>query len=81
MLGLLAYTFRWRARRAAAGQPTDRPNVVFGAETHIVWDKFARYFGVEMRKIPRRPDRFRRRPRVPATDDGRKQHESQRRRC
>ncbi len=58
MLGLLAHKWRWRQRRAAAGQPTDKPNVVFGAETHIVWDKFARYFDVEMRKLPMRSDRF-----------------------
>ena len=32
--------------------------MVFGAETHVVWDKFANYFDVEMRKIPMRPDRF-----------------------
>ena len=58
MLGLLAHKRSWRNRREAAGQPTDRPNVVFGAETHVVWDKFANYFDVEMRKIPMRPDRF-----------------------
>jgi len=58
MLGLLAHKWAWRARREAAGLPTDRPNVVFGAETHVVWDKFARYFDVEMRKVPMKPDRF-----------------------
>lgn len=58
MLGLLAHKRSWRHRREAAGLPTDRPNVVFGAETHVVWDKFANYFDVEMRKIPMRPDRF-----------------------
>jgi glutamate decarboxylase len=58
MLGLLAHKFSWRARREAAGQPTDAPNVVFGAETHVVWDKFARYFDVEMRKVPMRSDHF-----------------------
>ncbi|HKY14333.1 MAG TPA: glutamate decarboxylase, partial [Microthrixaceae bacterium] len=58
MLGLLAHKFRWRDKRKAAGLPTDQPNVVFGAETHIVWDKFARYFDVEMRKIPMRADHF-----------------------
>jgi glutamate decarboxylase len=58
MLGLLAHKWTWRERRAAAGQPTDNPNVVFGAETHVVWDKFAKYFDVEMRKIPMKPDRF-----------------------
>ena len=58
MLGLLAHKWSWRARREAAGEDTTRPNVVFGAETHVVWDKFAKYFDVEMRKIPMRPDRW-----------------------
>jgi glutamate decarboxylase len=58
MLGLLAHKWTWRERRRAAGSSTDRPNVVFGAETHVVWDKFAKYFDVEMRKIPMKPDRF-----------------------
>ncbi len=58
MLGLLAHKFSWRKRREDAGLPTDKPNVVFGAETHIVWDKFARYFDVEMRKIPMRSDYY-----------------------
>lgn len=58
MLGLLAHKRSWRHRREAAGLSTDRPNVVYGAETHVVWDKFANYFDVEMRKIPMRADRF-----------------------
>jgi glutamate decarboxylase len=58
MLGLLAHKRAWKHRREAAGLPTDRPNVVFGAETHVVWDKFANYFDVDMRKIPMKPDRF-----------------------
>lgn len=58
MLGLLAHKRSWRDRRRAQGLATDRPNVVFGAETHVVWDKFANYFDVEMRKIPMRPDRY-----------------------
>ncbi|MEL7206744.1 MAG: glutamate decarboxylase [Actinomycetota bacterium] len=58
MLGLLAHKWTWRARREAEGEDATRPNVVFGAETHVVWDKFARYFDVEMRKIPMKPDRF-----------------------
>jgi glutamate decarboxylase len=58
MLGLLAHKWTWRLRREAAGEDTTRPNVVFGAETHVVWDKFAKYFDVEMRKIPMKPDRF-----------------------
>ncbi|MBZ2198923.1 glutamate decarboxylase [Occultella gossypii] len=58
MLGLLAHKRTWRNRRRAAGLSTDRPNVVYGAETHVVWDKFANYFDVEMRKIPMRADRY-----------------------
>jgi len=58
MLGLLAHKRSWRDRRREAGLPTDRPNVVYGAETHVVWDKFANYFDVEMRKIPMKPDRY-----------------------
>ncbi|UYM03545.1 glutamate decarboxylase [Solicola gregarius] len=58
MLGLLAHKRSWRHRREAAGLSVDRPNIVYGAETHVVWDKFANYFDVEMRKIPMQPDRF-----------------------
>ncbi len=58
MLGLLAHKRSWRHRREAAGLPADRPNVVYGAETHVVWDKFANYFDVEMRKIAMKPDRY-----------------------
>ena len=58
MLGLLAHKRAWRDRRRAAGLPDDRPNLVFGAETHVVWDKFAEYFDVEPRKIPMKPDRY-----------------------
>lgn len=58
MLGLLAHKWSWRKRRETAGKPADRPNLVLGANTHIVWDKFARYFDVEPRVIPMRPDRY-----------------------
>jgi glutamate decarboxylase len=58
MLGLLAHKHSWRKRREAAGKPGDKPNLVMGANTHIVWDKFARYFDVEPRVIPLKPDRF-----------------------
>jgi glutamate decarboxylase len=58
MLGLLAHKRSWRNRREAAGLPTDRPNIVYGAETHVVWDKFANYFDVEVRKIPMKADRY-----------------------
>jgi glutamate decarboxylase len=58
MLGLLAHKWTWKKRRQAAGQSYNKPNVVFGADAHICWDKFARYFDVEMRMIPMVKDRF-----------------------
>ncbi|QDV35178.1 glutamate decarboxylase [Tautonia plasticadhaerens] len=52
MLGMLAHKFAWRNRRKAAGLPADRPNVVFGADVHTCWEKFALYFDVEARIAP-----------------------------
>jgi glutamate decarboxylase len=51
MLGGLAAKWRWRAKRAAAGKPTDKPNIVCGP-VQVVWHKFARYWDVEMREVP-----------------------------
>ncbi|MFE5766577.1 pyridoxal-dependent decarboxylase, partial [Streptomyces sp. NPDC056492] len=55
MLGGLALKFRWRARRQAQGLPADRPNLVCGP-VQICWEKFARYFDVELRPVPLEPD-------------------------
>src|SRR4249919_1703317 len=52
MLGALSLKWKWRARREAAGKPTDRPNLVFGGDVHVVWEKFCRYFDVEPRIVP-----------------------------
>ncbi|NXY92980.1 glutamate decarboxylase [Streptomyces sp. BR123] len=51
MLGGLALKWRWRARRRAEGKSTDRPNLVCGP-VQVCWEKFARYFDVELRQIP-----------------------------
>src|SRR4051794_1485289 len=58
MLGALSLKWKWRGRREAAGKATDRPNLVFGGDVHVVWEKFCRYFDVEPRIIPLQPDRF-----------------------
>ncbi|MBH0780636.1 glutamate decarboxylase [Nocardia sp. NEAU-351] len=52
MLGGLAAKFRWRARGGAG-----TPNFVCGP-VQVCWEKFARYFDVEMRRIPLRGDRL-----------------------
>ena len=51
MLGALAMKWRWKNARKKAGRPDDTPNLVYGADVHVVWDKFCRYFDVEPRKI------------------------------
>jgi len=57
MLGGMAAKWRWRARRTAAGRPTDRPNMVCGP-VQVVWHKFARYWDVEIREVPMQPGRY-----------------------
>jgi glutamate decarboxylase len=52
MLGGLALKWRWRERRRAAGQSTDRPNLVMGANVQVCWEKFCRYWDVEPRLVP-----------------------------
>jgi len=58
MLGALSLKWKWRARRQAAGKAVDRPNLVFGGDVHVVWEKFCRYFDVEPRIVPLKPDRY-----------------------
>jgi glutamate decarboxylase len=43
--------------RAAAGKDTTRPNFVCGS-VQICWEKFARYFDVEIRQVPMEPGAF-----------------------
>jgi glutamate decarboxylase len=58
MLAGLAAKFRWRARRRAAGaQDVERPNLVCGP-VQVCWEKFARYFDVEIREVPMDPGRY-----------------------
>jgi len=52
MLGGLALKRRWQQRRRAQGKPAERPNIVFGRNVQVVWEKFANYFEVEPRFVP-----------------------------
>jgi glutamate decarboxylase len=58
MLGALSLKWKWRGRREQAGKDTSRPNLVFGGDVHVVWEKFCRYFDVEPRIIPLQPDKY-----------------------
>jgi glutamate decarboxylase len=56
MLAGMALKWRWRDRRRAAGEPTDRPNMVMGANVQACWEKFCRYWDVEARLVPMEGD-------------------------
>ncbi len=58
MLGGLALKRRWQSRRKAEGKPADKPNLVMGINVQVCWEKFARYWDVEMRLVPMEGDRF-----------------------
>jgi glutamate decarboxylase len=58
MLGSLSHKWNWRRRREAAGESTANPNLVFGGDVHVVWEKFCRYFDVEPRIVPLQPDKY-----------------------
>jgi glutamate decarboxylase len=58
MLGGLSLKWNWRKRREAAGKPTTNPNLVFGGDVHVVWEKFCRYFDVEPRIVPLKPGKY-----------------------
>jgi glutamate decarboxylase len=57
-LGGLAMKWRWRIAREAKGLPTDKPNLVMGANVQVCWEKFARYFDVEPRYVNLTDQRF-----------------------
>jgi glutamate decarboxylase len=58
MLAGLALKWRWRERMRAAGKPTDRPNLVTGANVQVCWEKFCRYWDVEPRLVPMEGERY-----------------------
>jgi glutamate decarboxylase len=58
MLGALSLKWKWKQRQEAAGRPVDKPNLVFGGDVHVVWEKFCRYFDVEPRIVRLREDKY-----------------------
>jgi glutamate decarboxylase len=58
MLAMLAHKRSWQRRREAAGESTERPNMVMGADVHTCWEKFANYFEVEARIVPMEDGRY-----------------------
>ncbi|KAG6777297.1 hypothetical protein POTOM_017116 [Populus tomentosa] len=51
MLAGLAFKRKWQKKRKAEGKPCDQPNIVTGANVQVCWEKFARYFEVELKEV------------------------------
>ncbi|KAF8398847.1 hypothetical protein HHK36_014711 [Tetracentron sinense] len=51
MLAGLAFKRKWQNKRRAEGKPFDKPNIVTGANVQVCWEKFARYFEVELKEV------------------------------
>jgi glutamate decarboxylase len=58
MLGALSLKWKWKQRREAESKPTDKPNLIFGGDVHVVWEKFCRYFDVEPRIVPLQENKY-----------------------
>lgn len=58
MLAGMAMKWRWRKRMQSRGKPIDKPNLVMGINVQICWEKFARYWDIEMRLAPMEPGRY-----------------------
>jgi glutamate decarboxylase len=58
MLGALSLKWKWKQRQEKAGRSTEKPNLVFGGDVHVVWEKFCRYFDVEPRIVRLREGKY-----------------------
>jgi len=58
MLAGLAFKRKWQNKRKAEGKPYDKPNIVTGANVQVCWEKFARYFEVELKEVKLRKDYY-----------------------
>ncbi|KAK6921547.1 Pyridoxal phosphate-dependent decarboxylase [Dillenia turbinata] len=51
MLAGLAFKRKWQNKRKAEDKPYNKPNTVTGANVQVCWEKFVRYFEVELRDV------------------------------
>ncbi|MBT4146001.1 MAG: glutamate decarboxylase, partial [Gammaproteobacteria bacterium] len=58
MLGGMAMKWNWRDKMKKAGKPTNKPNMVMGANTQICWHKFCKYWDIDAREVKSEGNRF-----------------------
>lgn len=56
MLGGLALKRLWQEKRKAAGESTEKPNLIMSAAVQVVWEKFCNYWDIEARYVPVSPE-------------------------
>ena len=52
MMAGMAFKWQWRQRQQAQGKSFAKPNLVMGINVQVCWEKFARYWDIEMRLAP-----------------------------
>ncbi|QQE78920.1 glutamate decarboxylase [Alicyclobacillus sp. SO9] len=57
MLSGLAFKWKWRQRQDDNGDASGQPNLVTGS-VQVCWQKFAKYFDVELRELPMEEGRY-----------------------
>ncbi len=58
MLAGMAMKWQWRKRMSQQGKATDKPNLVMGINVQVCWEKFCRYWDIEMRQVPMEQGRY-----------------------
>ncbi len=58
MLCGMALKWKWRDRMQKKSKPTEKPNLVMGANVQVCWEKFCRYWDIEPRFVPCEGNRF-----------------------
>jgi len=58
MLAVLAMKKKWEEKCKRENKPFDKPNIVYGANVQVCWEKAARYFDVEERMVKLTPEHF-----------------------
>ncbi|RZC68538.1 hypothetical protein C5167_031753 [Papaver somniferum] len=51
VLAGLAFKRKWQNKMKAQDKSCDKPNIVTGANVQVCWEKFARYFEVELKEV------------------------------
>lgn len=56
MLAGLAFKRKWQNKMRDANKPYDKPNIVTGANVQVCWEKFSRYFEVDLKMVNLKKD-------------------------